>query len=116
MTLPGRIPKPLRDSALFLAEFGDGEAAWSRTDALAVIESLRGSTVVISEVVLFEPVPWLGLVESECALSIDRLPNEAEADYAKRSRDGAAELIRGCATVSDDAVFKLTFPLWKDAA
>jgi hypothetical protein len=28
----------------------------------------------------------------------------------------AAGFIRACATVGDDAVFKLAFPMWKDAA
>lgn len=115
MRLPERIPKSLRESALFLPEFGDGEGAWSRGDALAVIESLRGSTVVVSEVALFERVSW-GYAPTESTVSIDRLHNEAEADYAKRSRAKAAEFIRDCTAVSDDALFGLTFPMWKDAA
>ena len=113
--LPERIPKRLRESALFLPEFGDGEGAWSRHDALAVIESLKGSTVAVSDVVLFERVPW-GFAPSESVLSIGRLPKEADADYAKRSRQGAAAFIRGCESVKDDALFGLTFPMWKDAA
>jgi hypothetical protein len=116
MKLPERIPKPLRDSALILAEFGEGEAAWSGNDAIAAIESLKGSTVFISDVVLLEALPWVGLVESERELSIDRRTGEPDADYAQRSRASAAEFIRGCATASDDAVFKLTFRMWKDAA
>ena len=113
--LPERIPRTLRESALFLPEFGDGEGAWTKVDAMAVIESLKGSTVVVSEVVLFERVSW-GYAPSESALSTDRLPNEAEADYARRSRERATDFIRSCAVVNDDALFALTFPMWKDAA
>jgi hypothetical protein len=113
--LPERIPKRLRASALFLPEFGDGEGAWPRADAIAVIKSLKGSTVAVSEVVLFERVPW-GYAASESAVAIDRLPNEADPDYAQRSRSRAGEFIRDCATAGDDALFGLTFPMWKDAA
>ena len=70
---------------------------------MAVIESLKGSTVVVSEVVLFERVSW-GYAPSESALSTDRLPNEAEADYARRSRERATDFIRSCAVVNDDVL------------
>jgi hypothetical protein len=115
MKLPERIPRPLQESALFLPEFGDGEGAWSGAEAVAVIESLKSSTVAISEVALFERVPW-GYAPSESVRSIDRLPNEGDADYATRSRTSAADFIRGCTPASDDALFALTFPMWKDAA
>jgi hypothetical protein len=115
MNLPERIPKRLREKAVFLAEFGDGEGAWSKCDAMAVIESLNGTTVAVSDVILFARVPW-GYAPSESALSIDRLPNEADADYAGRSRSGAADFIRGCEIVGDEALFGLTFAIWKDAA
>lgn len=115
MKLPERIPKPLREMALFLPEFGDGEGAWSKDDVVTVIESLRGSTLAVSEVALFERVPW-GYALSGLVQAIDRLPNEADADYAIRSRRSAADFIRGCTIVGDDALFALTFPMWKDAA
>ena len=115
MKLPERIPKALRESALFLAEFADGEGAWSKGGATAVVDSLKGSTVAVSDVVLFERVSW-GYAPSESAVSIERLPNEADADYAKRSRARAAEFIRTCVPASADALFGLTFPMWKDAA
>src|SRR5438093_1396909 len=112
MTLTDAIPRRLRDRALFLPEFGDGEGAWSKNDALAVIESLKGTTVAVSDVVVYDRVPW-GYAPSESVLSIDRLPNEADADYAQRSRSAAAGFIRGCATAGDDALFALTLPIWK---
>ena len=115
MTLPERIPKRLRDTALFLPEFGDGEAAWSKDDAIAVIDSLKGSTVAVSDVVLYERVPW-GYAPSERVLSVDRLPSEPDADFAKRSRAAAASFLRAAPTPGDEALFGLTFPMWKDAA
>lgn len=115
MTLPERIPKRLRERALYLPEFGDGEGAWSKDDTMAVIESLKGTTVAVSDVVLFNRAPW-GYAPSEVALSIDRLPYEADADYAGRSRSEAADFVRSCGLVGDEVLFALTFPMWKGAA
>jgi hypothetical protein len=55
--LPDQIPKQLRKLALFLPDFEDGEGAWGRMDALAVIKSLKTTTVSISEVVIFNMAP-----------------------------------------------------------
>ena len=114
MKLREQIPRPLRESALVLPGFGDGEGAWSGAEAVAVIDSLRGSIIAVSEIALFERAPW-GYVPSETAMAIDRRPNEGDADYAMRSRVSAARFIRGCTPDSDDALFSLTFPIWKDA-
>ena len=53
---------------------------------------------------------------AEARGSFAALPNEADADYAGRLRLAAADFIRGCDAVGDDALFALTFPMWKDAA
>jgi len=115
MKLPERIPKPLRETALILPEFGEGEGAWAKSDAMAVIDSLKGSTVAVSDIVVFERVPW-GYAPSESAMSIDRLPTEGDSDYAQRSRASASNFIRNRTPISSDALFGLTFPMWKDAA
>ncbi|HXX57045.1 MAG TPA: hypothetical protein VEI96_03510 [Thermodesulfovibrionales bacterium] len=115
MKLPELIPNRLRETALFLPEFGDGEGAWSKDDAMAVIKSLKGTTVAVSAVTLFERAPW-GYAPSALMLSIDRLPNEADPDYAARSRRGAADFIRDSGITDDGALFALTFPMWKDVA
>jgi hypothetical protein len=115
MKLPERIPKRLRESALVLPEFDDGEGAWSRDEAMDVIESLKGTTVAVSDVVVFNRILW-GYAPSESALSIDRLSNESDADYSARSRLAAANFIRGSAVVNNDSLFALTFPMWKEAA
>jgi hypothetical protein len=113
--LPDRIPKRLRNLALFLPEFDDGEGAWFKADAMAVIESLKGTTVPVSDVVILNMAPW-GYAPSDLALSVDRFPNEADADYAGRSPSLALDFIRGSEMVDDKTLFALTFPLWKDAA
>jgi hypothetical protein len=115
MRLPERIPKPLRDSASFLPELTDGEGAWPRSDALTVLESLHGTTIAISDVVLFELLSW-GYVPVEPPLALHRLQNEGDADYAQRSRAAAKSFIQECTSASDGALFALTFPMWKDAA
>ena len=115
MKLPERIPKRLRDIAISLPEFGDGEGAWSREDAIDVVESLKGTTVAVSEIVVFDATPW-GYAPSELGLSVDRLNNEADADYGARSRQAAAEFIHGTEATKRSRLFALTFPLWKDAA
>ena len=114
-SLPERIPRSLRESAVFLPEFGEGEGAWPKYEAEAVLESLKGSIVAVSDVVVFELVPW-GYAPSDAAVSIQPLPAEPDADFAKRSRESAAEFIRSCTPASNDALFGLTFPMRKNAA
>jgi hypothetical protein len=115
MKLPAQIPMKLLALALFLPELEDGEAAWPRDDALAVLDSLKGTTVAVSDVIVFEQVPG-GYAPREIAWSGTRLPNEPDPDYAQRSRAGAVEFIRRCEGISEGTLFALTFPMWKDAA
>ena len=115
MLLPEGIPQDLRESVFILPEFDEGEAAWLKDDALAVISSLKGTTVAVSDVVVFEQVPW-GYAPGEPSWSCDRILSEPDPDYASRSRAGALEFIRGCDCVPAETLFALTFPVWKDAA
>ncbi len=115
MWLPEQIPERLRERAVFLPGFADGEGAWSRDDAIAVIGSLKSTIVPVSDVILFERAPW-GYAPSHTVWSADRLPNEPDADYALRSRVGAIRFIRECEDRYDEPLFALTFPMWKDAA
>jgi len=34
------------------------DGAWSRDEAIEVIEGLKGTTVAVSEVLVFDPAPW----------------------------------------------------------
>jgi hypothetical protein len=112
---PDQIPERLRDSALFLPELDENEGAWFKKDAVAVIESLDGTSVPISDVKILNMTPR-GYVLSDPALSVHRFPNEADSDYSVRSHSLALVFIRKCETVDDKTLFVLTFPLWKDAA
>jgi hypothetical protein len=115
MRLPERIPERLRKKALSLPGFGDGEGAWSASDAVAVLESLKGTTVYVAGVVLFQRVQW-GYAESKLALALERLPSEGDMDYALRSRSSAVNFIRRHELDGEEWLVALTFPMWKDAA
>ena len=113
--MPDEIPERLCDSALFLPELEENEGAWVKRDAVAVIESLDGTSVPVSDVKILNTTPR-GYVLSDPALSVHRFPNEADSDYSVRSRSLALDFIQKCETVDDKTLFALTFPLWKDAA
>ena len=115
--LPEQIPPRLGQQSVALPDLGDGEGAWVRTDALAVIEALRGSTVAVYAVALFEaaPVPG-GYAPTEVGWKRDRKTHEEEEDYARRTHMGAATFICECELPEDPSVFVLTFPANPDAA
>ena len=115
MKLPEQISEQLCDSALFLQEFDENEGAWIKTDAVAVIASLDGTNVPISDVRILNITPR-GYALSDPSLSVHRFPNEADSDYSVRSRSLALDFIQKCEKVDDKTLFVLTFPLWKDAA
>ena len=113
-SLPTQIPEVLRSQAVFLPGAREGAAAWPREEALAVVESLKGTTVPVVEIVLFAPV-MRGFMLTGLPWSTERRRNEADADFARRSRAGAAAFINGCER-DDATLFSLTFPVRKDAA
>ncbi len=113
--MPDQIPKGLRDSALFLPELEENEGAWIKRDAVAVIASLDGTNVPISDVKILN-ISLRGYALSDPALSFHRFHNEADSDYSERSRSLALDFIRKHETVDDKTLFALTFPIWKDAA
>lgn len=115
MKLPDEIPERLGNLALFLPEFDDSEGAWFKADAMAVIESLKGTIVAVSEVVILNMAPG-GYMPSGLTISMDRFPNEADSDYAERSRHLALDFIRNSETGNNQSLFVLTFPLWKEVA
>ena len=115
MTLPRQIPRRLRSNSVSFADMTEGQGAWSRVDAVAVLESLAGTTLAVSNVDVFEPAPW-GYVPSNAAWSGSRLPGEADPDYASRTRAAALAFIRAQDRADPVALFVLEFPIWKDAA
>ncbi|HEX5042155.1 MAG TPA: hypothetical protein VFV75_04565 [Candidatus Polarisedimenticolaceae bacterium] len=118
MRLPDAIPRDLRQNALLLPGLFDGQGAWSREEALEVIQSLEGTTVAVSEVTPYHRVTWGTEVHwsmSETVWSVHRLRSESEIDYARRSRREAVAFL-GDHEDCGDELFALTFPIWKDAA
>ena len=94
-------------------------AAGNWHDAIAVVDSLEGTTTAVSEVTPFRRVAWgteIHWSASETVWSVHRLRGESEVDYARRSRREAIEFIRECADEDDAQLFALTFPMWKDVA
>lgn len=115
MKLPDEIPKRLRNLAIVLKEFDDGEGAWFKADAVAVIESLKGTTVSISNIMILIEAPD-GYMPSGLRLFIERFPNEADTDYAERSHAISLNFIRDSETINDKTLFALKFSLEKKAA
>jgi hypothetical protein len=119
MRLPDEIPPRLRQDAVYLPGFGDGQGAWLREDAIAVIESLEGTTIAVSEVTPFRRVLWGTETHwSVCdtVWSVHRLHSESDVNYARRTRRESAEFIAEFTDEDDEPLFALTFPMWKDAA
>lgn len=87
-----QLSPALRTAARLLHAHGIGDPAWRREDALAVLDCLDGTPVIVlgSDVYRIDgehPVPaydnW----------SCEPLPGESAADYAGRSRERAREYI-----------------------
>ena len=115
MTLPPEIPEDLRAVAVNLPELGEWEGAWPQPDALSVIDSLKGTTVAIAHVTVFDKVHW-GYAPSEVEWAGERQLNEPDTDYAGRTRSEAAKFIQECESASETSLFVLMFPMEKDAA
>jgi len=120
MRLPDQIPQELRQNACSLpGPWGEEEGAWCRADALTVIGSLEGTTIPVSDVTPYRSIAWGTEIHwSVCdpVWSVHRMHNESDINYARRSRKEAAAFIAEYEDGSDELLFALTFPTWKDAA
>jgi hypothetical protein len=115
MNLPDEVPEDLRLLAVEIEGLDDGEAAWTRTDALKVLGSLAESLVAIDSVTLFEKSPW-GFAPTERAWYGDRRANELDPDFAERTQRRARQFITDHPVDDDDCLFVICFPMTKDAA
>jgi hypothetical protein len=116
MRLPDAIPSKLRFVAISLKDLGLGEVAWRARDALAVIESLRGTPVAITGADLYRVEAW-GIAPLTEGWHCDRLRGEMASQYAERSRGLAAECIADReARSGQEVVYALLFTLQQDAA
>jgi hypothetical protein len=119
MPLPEQIPKHLRQSAVFLPGLIDGQGAWPKDEALRVIDSLKSTTIPVSEVTPYLGTAWgqeMHWSASDDARPVHRLHNESDVDYAHRSRGEAAAFIAELEDGGHELLFALTFPMYKDAA
>ncbi len=116
MGLPPEIPGELVGRSIEIPGLGGDEGAWSREDALAVIESLEGTTVVVEAVTVCELAP-LVLLPPVPGWALARVRGESSADYARRSRTGAARFIEAYVEpASEVMIFVLQFSMQNAAA
>jgi len=88
---PDEVPEHLLALAVPLDEDGE-EYVWAPAEALALIESLRGTRVAIEGGDVYRREAW-GFVPTYESWSCERLPGEGSLDYARRSRDVALTTI-----------------------
>ena len=118
MELPMEIPRELAEIAVPVEVAGPGESypAWSREDALAVVECLRGTKVAIEGGEVFR-TDRLGLRTAIEIWDCERIAAETATDYAERSRDMARGRIEATpAAESGDLLYALTFSDQQEAA
>ena len=92
MPLPPEIPENLARSAVDVEVDRFHDPGWTRDDALAVVEGLAGTPVVVLGGDVFVRQSW-GFAATTESWSCDRLPGEAATDYAVRSRSCAREFV-----------------------
>lgn len=115
MPIAREIPRRLRKRAVALPDLDDDEAAWSRDDALEVIDALRGTMVAVSGVQVFFPVPG-GYAPGVRSWQAHRVRGELESDFVGRSHDGARAFVEATDDANGTCLFALMVPMWKDAA
>ncbi len=104
------------DRTLEVPDLAGDEGAWTRHDALAVLASLGGTTVAVEAVTVCELAPVVHR-PAVPAWAVRRVRSEASADYARRSRAGAARFIESYTPVAaEEVAFVLQFSMQDEAA
>lgn len=104
------------DRTLEVPDLAEDEGAWAREDALAVLASLGGTTVAVEAVTVCELAPVVHR-PAVPAWAVRRVRSEASADYARRSRAGAARFIESYTPVAaEEIAFVLQFSTQDEAA
>ena len=86
------LPARLAEAAIDLTESGVFELAWTRADALALLDHLRGSPVVIlggDALASVDPLRY-----AHANWHADRMPGEDLTTYTARSQEHAREYIQ----------------------
>lgn len=120
LTLPEEIPEEVPEELRSLAVFVDGpdfsHLAWPREDAMAVIESLKSTTVAISGGDVIRSEAW-GFVPAGDYWLCDRIQGEDRFSYARRSHDRALGYIEDYEEgPTANLLFALTFDTQQHAA
>ena len=103
MWLPPEISQRLTRCTFAVPDLDDGEAAWSQSDALAVIKSLERTLVPVATIRVVKTAPW-GFAPTNQAWTAERLRGELDSDFARRTRTTAADFIRSFGTDIDEVV------------
>jgi hypothetical protein len=115
MPVPSEIPGKLRRAGVPLPGLEEDQGAWPKAEALAVIDAIKGTLVVVSDVAVYLPGPW-GHAHSGLSWSGKRSRGEADTDYARRMREEAHEFVNGYDDTAGQALFVMRFATDKDAA
>jgi hypothetical protein len=113
MTLPTLLPRKVTRRAVQPPGLPAGELAWSRDDALLVLAALEGTIVAILQIDAYV-VPYgqpVVIPTGRRAIYV-YLPGERAAEFARRSRQLAADFVRAG---SPDELFALVFSGQDDA-
>ena len=113
MTWPAGLPKNIRRRAVQPPGLPDGDFAWSRDDALVVLETLEGSIIAVFQVdVYVVPFGHHEVIHAGRRASYDYHVGELALQFAQRSRQLAQDFI---SAGSSDEVFVLLFSGQDDA-
>lgn len=113
MSLPTLLPRNLTRRAVQPPGLPPGDLAWSRDDALLVLDALEGSVVAIVQVDAYVvPFGQQEVIPTGRRAGYVYMLGERAADFARRSRQLAAEFI-GAGT--PDELFALRFSDQDDA-
>ena len=116
MNAPDEIPESLRLAGITPPGIEGEDLAWNKADALAVVESLRGTRVAITGGDVYSLVSW-GCLPTGEAWECDRLHLEDSLAYARRSRDAAMAFIQSHAVDREgDFLYVLIFSRQDTAA
>jgi len=111
--LPAELPKDVRRRAVQPPGLPEGDFAWSRDDALVVLETLEGSIIAVFEVnVYVVPFGHQDVIDTGRRVTYDYRVGELAVQFAQRSRQAARDFIDAG---SSDELFVLFFSGQDDA-
>lgn len=105
--LPPEIPPRFEQLALHIPDASHDELGWTKADAVAVIESLRGTKVAVAGGEVFKVNEWsqVRIDDWRCERKLD----ESASDFASRSQDVALTYFP---RYQSDAVGSPVYVLW----